>query len=355
LLEPEIIEEVHAQLQRTDPARRPRTSEQVADMLRVIGPIAVDELGEHTDVPLATLRQQLGHRIMEVRIGGRMHLAQAQDAALLRDGLGVPVPPGIPAQVGTITDALEQLVSRWVRTRGPFVLRELADAFSVSVSIAHSTIARMDSVIEGHYRQGIDEVEYCANEVLRVVRSRSLARARAQTEPVSAATFGRFLPDWNNVAPVIEGATGHIRRPTLRGADGVYAVLEQLAGVRLPASAWESMVLPSRVGDYSPVMLDELTSNGEVLIVGAGKAGSSDPWVMLLPADYAAGLVPVRDEEISGLTGLQESIVALLSRGGGFLFADIYRDISREATGGTSDISTSDQRGLDVGVGAGTD
>ena len=354
LLEPEIIAEVHAQLQRTDATRRAQTSEQVADMLRVIGPVPVDSLGEHTEVPLQTLHQQLGHRIMEVRIGGLMHIAQSQDAALLRDGLGVPVPPGIPAQVETITDALDQLVSRWARTRGPFVLRELSDAFSVSISIAHSSVAQMDSVIEGHYRQGIDEVEYCATEVLRVIRSRSLAKARAQTEPVSAATFGRFLPDWNNVAPVIEGATGNMRRPTLRGADGVYAVLEQLAGVRLPASAWESMVLPSRVGDYSPVMLDELTSNGEVLIVGAGKAGSSDPWVMLLPADYAAGLVPILDDEISGLTGLQESILALLSRGGGFLFSDIYRDIARDNTRG-GDISTTEQRGLDVGVGAGVD
>src|SRR5699024_9138283 len=126
--------------------------------------------------------------------------------------------------------------------------------------------------------------------------------------------------------------------------DGVYAVLEQLAGVRLPASAWESMVLPSRVGDYSPVMLDELTSNGEVLIVGAGKAGSSDRWVMLLPADYAAGLVPILDSGFSGLTGLQESILALLSRGGGFLFTDMYRDTS-----------VSNEQGLDVGAGAGSD
>lgn len=356
LLEPEIIAEVHAQLQRIDATRRPQSSEQVADMLRVIGPIPVDNLGEHTDVPLQTLHQQLGRRIMEVRIGGRVHLAQAQDAALLRDGLGIPVPPGIPAQVETINNALDQLVSRWARTRGPFVLRELADAFSLSVSVAHSSLNNMDSVIEGHYRQGVDEVEYCANEVLRVIRSRSLAKARAQTEPVSPATFGRFLPDWNNVAPVIEGATGSMRRPSLRGADGVYAVLEQLAGVRLPASAWESMVLPARVGDYSPVMLDELTSNGEVLVVGAGKAGSSDPWVMLLPADYAAGLVPILDEELSGLTGLQESILALLSRGGGFLFADIYRDIARADAGqGVADTSATEQRGLDVGVGAGID
>src|SRR5699024_11313354 len=91
LLEPEIIAEVHAQLQRTDPSRRPRTSEQVADMLRMIGPVPVVELAEHTDVPLQTLHQQLSHRIMEVRIGGRVHLAQSHDAALLRDGLGIPV------------------------------------------------------------------------------------------------------------------------------------------------------------------------------------------------------------------------------------------------------------------------
>ena len=38
------------------------------------------------------------------------------------------------------------------------------------------------------------------------------------------------------------------------------AVVEQLAGVPIPASAWESLVLPSRVRDYSPALLDELTA-----------------------------------------------------------------------------------------------
>lgn len=323
LLDPEIIAEVHAQLQRTDPSRRARTTEEVADVLRVLGPIPVDELGEHTDVPLSAL-DQLGTRIMRVRIGGREHLAQAQDAPLLRDTLGIPIPPGIPAQVATISDALPQLVSRWARTRGPFVLRDLTAAFDISVSAAHTVLGALDGVVEGRYRQGVEEQEYCAAAVLKTIRSRSLAAARAATEPVSGATFARFLPEWHSIAPAG-------KRPALRGADGVFSVIEQLAGVRLPASAWESLILPARVGDYSPTMLDELTSNGEVLIVGAGKAGAADPWIMLLPSDYAAQLAPETDAE--GVSMVQRSILDVLGRGGGFLFADI----AAEAPGTTEE------------------
>lgn len=317
LLDPEIIAEVHAQLQRTDPSRRARTTEEVADLLRVLGPIPVDELGEHTDVPLTAL-DQLGTRIMRVRIGGREHLAQALDAPLLRDALGIPIPPGIPAQVATISDALPQLVSRWARTRGPFVLRDLTAAFGISVSAAHTVLGALDGVVEGRYRQGVEEQEYCAAAVLKTIRSRSLAAARAATEPVSGATFARFLPEWHSIAPAG-------KRPALRGADGVFSVIEQLAGVRLPASAWESLILPARVGDYSPTMLDELTSNGEVLIVGAGKAGAADPWIMLLPSDYAAQLAPETDAE--GVSMVQRSILDVLGRGGGFLFADIAAEV----------------------------
>src|SRR5699024_10586087 len=124
LLDPEIIAEVHDQLRRP-----PRTPEELADALRRLGPLPLDEIPVPWD--------SLGDRVMEVRIGGRPHLAQTLDAPLLRDGLGIPVPPGVPAQVETIVDALDQLVSRWVRTRGPFVRRDLADAFGLAVSAAH--------------------------------------------------------------------------------------------------------------------------------------------------------------------------------------------------------------------------
>lgn len=323
LLDADVIAEVHAQLQRTTPERQARTTEEVADLLRVLGPIPVEEFGAHATVPLSAL-DALGARIMRVRINGREHVAQALDAPLLRDGLGIPVPPGIPAQQATITDAVDQLVSRWARTRGPFVARDVQEAFGLSAAVAHSTLNGLDSILAGHYRQGVEEQEYCAAEVLKVIRSRSLAVARAATQPVSPAAFGRFLPDWQQVA-----AVG--RRPVLRGVDGVFAVIEQLAGVRLPASAWESLILPARVGDYSPTMLDELTASGEVLILGAGKAGSNDPWVMLLPADYAAQLAPQVSAEEVGLSLLQTQLLEALQGGGSYLISDIQSQLSGTA------------------------
>ena len=326
LLDADVIAETDANLRRLG---RAKTSEQFADTLRMVGPVDVDKLADYTEVPLSTLEENLRGRVMRVRIGGREHIAQTLDAPLLRDGLGVPVPPGVAAQVATIPDALQQLVGRWVRTRGPFTLRDLADAFGLAVGAAYEPLHRLidqDKVIPGHYRQGVDEEEYVAAEVLRIIRSRSLAAARAQTQPVTQSAYGRFLPAWHNVS-----ASGV--RPALRGADGVFTVLEQLAGVRLPASAWESHILPSRVGDYSPVMLDELTASGEILIVGAGKAGARDPWIMLLPADYAEQLLPQAEEPQLSLT--QSQVMERVRGGGGYLFADLLGPLDERTT--TSD------------------
>lgn len=346
LLDPEIIDEVDRNLRRVSVHRVARNAEELADALRLLGPIPEAELAEHlADDYRATLVQsfsdepadalelaaaagaQLAGRVMRVRIAGREHLAQVLDAPLLRDGLGVPVPPGVPAQVEPITDALHQLLSRWARTRGPFVLSDVTDAFGLAAGVAYSGLAALvesGSLVEGRYRQGVDEQEYVAKDVLTILRRRSLALARSQTQPVSASTLGRFLPEWQQVAAVGES-------PTLHGADGVFAVCEQLAGVRLPASAWESLVLPGRVRGYSPLDLDELCSNGEIVVVGAGSAGSADPWVCLLPVDYAAELLDLPDEPTLSL--LQEQVLAVLRRGGGFLFADIHREVSGEDLG----------------------
>lgn len=317
LLDQDVIAQVHWELQRVTDNRRARTPEELADTLRLIGPIPVDDLAQYTDVPLEQALASLKNRVMLVRIAGRQHLAQNLDAPLLRDALGIPVPAGVSAQSTVITDALSQLVNRFARSRGPFTVSDVADAFGLGFSTANTAVQSALSqkiLVEGCFRTGVEGVEYCAQDVLKRIRSLSLARARAEAEPVSASTYARFLPEWLGVAAVDKPAE-------LRGADGVFQVLEQLAGVRLPASAWETMVLPGRVGNYEPGLLDELTASGEIRIVGAGVAGSRDPWIMLLPADYAAELAPEQQEV--ALSPLQEQVVEALGAGGGFYFADL--------------------------------
>ena len=85
--------------------------------------------------------------------------------------------------------------------------------------------------------------QYCGATMLRTIRRRSLAALRSEVEPAPQAVLARFLPEW-------QGVGGSRRGP--RASTGWPGSIEQLAGVPVPASALESLVLPSRVADYSP-------------------------------------------------------------------------------------------------------
>jgi ATP-dependent Lhr-like helicase len=64
----------------------------------------------------------------------------------------------------------------------------------------------------------------------------------------------------------------------------------------VPASVLERDVLPARMGDYSPRLLDELTAAGEVVWVGAGPLGRDDGKVMLFLRGTAPLLRPLAVE-----------------------------------------------------------
>ena len=94
----------------------------------------------------------------------------------------------------------------------------------------------------------------------KILRRRSLAALRAQVEPVSTAAYAP-LP--------ARVAAGRIDAGT-PGSTGWPPVIDQLAGVPMPASAVEPLVFGQRVRDYQPAMLDELLASGEVDLVGRG-------------------------------------------------------------------------------------
>ena len=43
----------------------------------------------------------------------------------------------------------------------------------------------------------------------------------------------------------------------MEGPDAVGAIVGQLEGFEAPAGAWESEILPARIGDYEPAWLDD--------------------------------------------------------------------------------------------------
>ncbi|GAB3129034.1 ATP-dependent helicase [Tsukamurella serpentis] len=289
LLDPEVLAEVSAQLQRTAPGYRARSTEQVADLIRELGPLRSGEIAERCESAALA-----ASAVRELTAAGRVFgfgdglVAAVEDAARLRDGLGVPVQPGIAsAFTAPVPDPIGDLLSRYARRHGPFTAVEVATRYGLGVAVVARALTEMVGarrVIEGRFVPDDDDgdgaAQFCDADVLRRIRQRSLARLRQDVEPVPERAYAQFLAGWH-----------HLTEP-LRGIDGVATVIDQLAGVPIPASAWETLVLPQRVADYSPAMLDELTATGEVVWTGHGAIGAQDGWIAFHPADPAQLTLP---------------------------------------------------------------
>ncbi|OSP05501.1 ATP-dependent helicase [Microbacterium sp. LEMMJ01] len=337
LLDPDVIAQFEREAQRLDPERRARGLEGVADLLRLLGPLDADEVAARLDpestggATAATLLDDLvtARRAIPVTIAGVARVAAIEDAGRLRDALGAALPTGIPvAFLEPLADPLGDLVARHARTHGPFTTASVAERFGLGTAVARHTLQRLETngrLTSGYFLPTAagsgDDIEWCDTEVLRRLRMRSLAAIRGSVEPVSPEAYARFLPDWQ-----------HLGRP-LEGIDGVLTVIEQFAGVPIPASAWESLVLPSRVRDYTPAMLDELTAAGEVIWSGHGTLPGRDGWVSLHPADLAPFTLPDPDAEIAA-ESLEARLLAALAAGGAYFAAQL-----KEMTGAENEQS----------------
>jgi ATP-dependent helicase Lhr and Lhr-like helicase len=326
LLDPEVLAEVEAMLQRTVPDRRVRDAEGAADLLRWLGPVTADELADRSvdggDVVewLTTLAD--ARRAVAVRMGGEERWAAVEDVGRLRDGLGVPVPPGVPdAFAEPVDDPLADLVGRYARTHGPFTVADVSARLGLGAAVVRHTLQRLGAqgrVLDGEFRPAGSGAEWCDAEVLRLLRRRSLARLRHEVEPVDPSAMGRFLLAWQHVGPQRRGP---------RGIDGLLQVVDQLAGYAAPASAWESLILPSRVADYEPALLDEVTASGEVTWVGHASLPGSDGWISLHVGEQAPLTLPLPED--AGLPDLQQAVLDALTPGGGWFFRQL-----QSATGG---------------------
>ncbi len=314
LLDPDVLAALERELQRLTEDRRARDAEGVADLLRLLGPLSTGEVAarcpDGADVASWLEMLAAARRVVQVRVAGEERWAAVEDVGRLRDGLGVPVPPGTPeAFTDPVEDPLADLVGRYARTHGPFTVADVAGRLGLGVAVVHLTLTRLAAqgrVLEGEFRPAGAGQEWCDAEVLRRLRRRSLAALRKEVEPVEPTTLGRFLPVWQHLGG------------RLRGVDGVLTVVEQLAGCAVPASALEPLVLAGRVVDYSPAMLDELTASGEVLWSGHGTLPGTDGWVSLHLADTAHLTLPDHGEV--DLSPVHEAVLDALAGGGAYFF-----------------------------------
>ena len=436
LLDPAVLVQTQQRLQRTDERYRACGVEGVADLLRQLGPLSARELslrlradnpraqsaahgsqdfgesedsenygeeyGAHASTDQArTLAEELvrsrrafsfmGAADMGAADGSaepQLYYAVVEDAARLRDGLGIMPAAALPvALLEPVAEPLENLVSRYARTHIPFTAQQAAEHFSrltpVGVGVLIPVLQRLQQQRRLSSGEFLPEVlralvsagvEWVDAQVLRTIRARSLAALREEIEPVSAQVYGAFLPSWQNVrslsvrvaqtlpeasaygafmpsrraatvvgervAPLgsaAEDGAEHTGQDSASATEDLLTAIDQLAGVRVPASALETLILPARVPGYQPHMLDELMASGRVFFTGAGQLGGgsaqkSDGWIRLhlsesssltLGEDYPEQLLRAENPELwealQAPGTLEHAIYEALAHGGLFM------------------------------------
>ena len=314
LLDPAVVAETEAQVQWLTAQRRPRDAEDAAELLRLLGDLSTAELAERGVDPEWVSALESARRAIRIRVAGEERWIGIDDAGRYRDALGVALPVGLPeAYLEPVGDPLGDLVARYARTHGPFAAMTCAARFGLGVFVVEQALKRLSAtgrVGSGEFSPGGAGTEWCDAEVLRMLRRRSLAALRREIEPVPPRVLAAFLPRWHQIGG------------NARGVDALAASIEQLQGIAVPASAWERLVLPTRVVDYAPPQLDELCGSGEVLWAGSGSIAGNDGWVTLAYADSAPLLLPPPDDELA-LTPLHQSVLAALEDGQALFFRSL--------------------------------
>ncbi|EPK7281651.1 ATP-dependent helicase [Citrobacter farmeri] len=337
LLDPEVIRQVEDELQRRATGRKAQGMEGVYDLLRELGPMTVEELAVRHEGTIADVRSWLDNlsadeRIFPVVIAGTEQIACMDDAARLRDALGVRLPASLSsAWLHPVNTPLRDLFIRFSRTHTLFTRTQIAQTFGLGVAVADDFLRQLrDEGVLIQLRAGTASIAddarastWVNEDVFHRLRIRSLHAAREATRPVPATSYVRLLLERQGLISSADGSPARLPASfggMLEGSDGVTRVIEQLAGVGLSASLWESQIFPARVRDYSPDMLDELLATGEVIWSGQKKLGDDDGQVVLHLRDYLAETLSPPSGDSETLSDLQRAILDVLS-GGGAWFA----------------------------------
>jgi ATP-dependent helicase Lhr and Lhr-like helicase len=276
LLDPEVVDELEAQLQRRADGWRARHADDLADLLRRVGDLSVAEIVERSEGDPRPWIDELGEtrRITTVIVAGQPRHVGVDD-----------LEPYENALVGGADEALATLVGRWVRTHGPFAADDVSSRFGVDEVRIQRVLDRLerDGTLEAH-----GPGRWCDAEIQRKLKRRTLSRLRAEIAAVAPAVLGRFLPEWHGIgAPRI-------------GAGRLEEALARIEGLPLPYSELEQVILPARVPGFAPRMLDELGAMGTIVWVGHGAGAGHEGRVALYRRERVASLLepPMALEEL---------------------------------------------------------
>ena len=260
--DPVALAEVEARLQRL--RHRITSPEALWDMLRTIGPLTTAECEARSDGDATDWLDALANsrRIAAVPLGANLPpgWAVTDDVAQL------------VAAAKADETARQRLAVRWLGCHVATTAGELTTRYGwAQAQAVLDNLVNAGRAQRGTFDSARPAPQYALPEVIAQVTRRRAAALRAAVKPVDGPHLAGFLGAWHGIVEPQR--------------DALFTAVEQLAGWPVPASMLETLVLPARVANYRPAMLDEALASGQVVWSGAGPIGSADGQVVLWPGD----------------------------------------------------------------------
>ena len=256
LLDPAAIQAVRAQAWPS-----PRTADELHDALMTLGAITEQEaLGSPDWGPLLDTLVQAGRVVCLHADGLRLWFARER----LRLGQAVypqadtqpplsPLPGFDPPP--THASAVSDLLRARLGGLGPVTLEQLRAPLGLSVAATEHALAQLEAeghVLHGTFTPGTPARQWCERHLLGRIHRDTIKRLRREIEPVGVQDYLRFLLDWQHLSDDTR----------LRGPQAVDQALGRLEGFPCAAAAWETELLPMRVGAYATHRLDQACQEG---------------------------------------------------------------------------------------------
>jgi len=328
-LDPQVIAQV-----REDAWPEIGNADELHDALVVHGFLTDDE------APFSEFVDALGRyrRMSRLRTpaGGALYVAAErlhEFLAVFPDAALSPAIEPVSSDRPTREDALREILRGRLDLLGPVTAEALGAPLGMSGDAVLPALLQLE--VEGAVMRGAftaaGAAEWCDRRLLARIHRLTRDKLRAEIQPVPPAQFIRFLFRWHQLAT----SDGDDRR---EGEGGLADVLRQLEGHAAPASAWEEDLLPARVNDYMPPMLDKLCAVGRMAWWRPTEAGDAagrktgpirGTPVLLCERDalahwqQAAGAAVVDDAVLSGAA---RQVLDVLRTHGASFFADLQHD-----------------------------
>lgn len=238
--------------------------EAVADASEIPGVDLIRE-AEHK---LVRVVAEPGHEGGVVAVAGlpRLRRAFRMNAAWRLENLaGNPVElPRVPLGQGEEDSdgALATWLVEWLRYYGPIPVQEMVSKLPFPADLIEATLKDLSSVqtvVLGELSADCEGIEVCETENYEVLLRMARTERRSDAVALPLLHLPLFLAHWQ----------GLTERGT--GLEALQGAMDRLFGCPVAVERLEEEILPARVLDYKPGLLDELAQESGLMWIGCGE------------------------------------------------------------------------------------